>query len=418
MNILLGVCGSISAYKSFDILRGLLKNGHVVKVVCTKGAENFVIPQVFKYLGASEVFHAIDDFSYPDKPHMQGSGTVLHIDLAKWADKIMIAPLSANTLASLAHGFANDLLSSIFLASSQKTPIILFPAMNTQMFEHPITQENIDLVKKIEKLPQVFFHQPDEGLLACGDSGIGKLPSVETIVDFCEASHNKIDTPKKILITTGATLSTLDPVRYLTNASSGLTGYELAVEALSLGHKVVVIAGKNATKSLNSLIKHPHYILKRVVSTEDMAVEVKSHFSDSDVYISAAAINDISFKASHSKLKKNEICDHLKIEQTQDILKNVLALKSQKQFIVGFAAETSLTNEVLEKKYNNKPVNLLIGTHVHHGLLESDDLTTKAKGFGTPSARYSILEDGKIDFEGILSKKELAKLIINKAICD
>jgi phosphopantothenoylcysteine decarboxylase/phosphopantothenate--cysteine ligase len=412
MRILLGVCGSISAYKTLDITRGLIKAGHEVRVILSRGATEFVVPQVFKYLGAQEVYTANDDFN--DQKFSQEKSNVLHIDLVKWCDRFAICPLSANTLSRLAHGAADDLMSSVFLAMTEK-PIILYPAMNTQMYKHPFTQENIDQVQKIKTLPNVFVHPPASGLLACGDLGEGKLPSVDTIIDNLPVINPSENINKKhILITTGATIAPLDPVRFLTNSSSGITGFHLAAEALSLGHSVTVVAGKTATARLEHFTSLKNYDLHRVVTTADMEKTIDKLITKADVYISSAAVSDISFDINQSKLKKDQLAGSLAFNQATDILAKVLNIKNEKLKVVGFAAETDLTEEVLTKKWNAKPVDLLIGTHVHSGLTGSDE----QKGFGTNEAKYSFMEAGRKTFTGRLQKTQLSKEIIHRVTND
>ncbi len=408
MKVLLGVCGSISAYKTFDLARLLVNNGHEVKVVLTKGAEEFVRPQVYKYLGVKEVFSSLDDFNYPGTE--QRESTVLHIELAKWADKLVVAPLSANTLSKFAHGAANDLLSSIFLAIDQTKQILLFPAMNTKMLTHPFVKENLDLVEKIKTLPQVFVSPTKEGELACGDIGAGKLASIEVIKELIETlDFNSRD--KKIVITTGATIASVDPVRYLTNASSGKTGFEMAKEMLASGFKVTVIAGKNATEKLDLLSSHPSFNLIRVVSTRDMLAVATESVKDADAYISAAAISDIEFIQGDSKLKKNQLSNSLEITTAPDVLKSVLENKTSKLKVIGFAAETNLTQDILLEKWNRKKVDLLIGTHVSSGLTNNNKVT---QGFATDQATYSLLRDGHIFFNGELTKKELSMKVLQE----
>ncbi|PIK14948.1 bifunctional phosphopantothenoylcysteine decarboxylase/phosphopantothenate--cysteine ligase CoaBC [Halobacteriovorax sp. JY17] len=410
MKVLLGVCGSIAAYKTFDLARLLVNNGHEVKVVLTKGAEEFVRPQVYKYLGVQEVFSSMDDFKYPHEK--QRASTVLHIELAKWADKFVIAPLSANTLSKLAHGAANDLLSSIFLAIDQSKQILLFPAMNTNMLTHPFVKENFELVEKIKTLPQVFIAPTLSGELACGDIGAGKLAPIEVISELIE-TINFNSRNQKVVITTGATISSIDPVRYLTNASSGKTGYEMAKELLKSGFSVEVIAGKNATPKLDLLIAHPNFKLIRVVSTRDLLAVALESVKDACTYISAAAISDIEFIQGDSKLKKNQLSDSLKISTAPDVLKSILENRNPNLKVIGFAAETNLTEEVLLEKWNRKKVDLLIGTHVSSGLTNSDK---EVKGFEADQANYSLLRDGQIFFNGELTKRELSQRVLQELI--
>lgn len=176
MNIILIVTGSISAYRSLDICRGLAKKGHSIRVICSKGATEFINPNAFHYLGAEKVYSANDDFNLKQ---YTSSTNVLHIDLVKWCDKIVISPASTNTIAKLAGGFCDDLLSSVFLALGEK-PCLIFPAMNTKMLAHPIVQDNLNKLKRLEN---VFIHPTADGLLACGDTGAGKLPPIEQIID-------------------------------------------------------------------------------------------------------------------------------------------------------------------------------------------------------------------------------------------
>ena len=410
MKVLLGVCGSIAAYKTFDLVRSYVSAGHEVKVVLSRGANEFVKPQVYKYLGALEVYNSQDDFKYP---HTKSDvGTVLHIELAKWADKFVLAPLSANTLSKFAHARADDLLSSIFLAIDQAKPILVFPAMNTKMLEHPFVQENIDLVKKVNSLAQVEVFETMTGELACGDIGAGKLASIESILDLTE-SFSAINLKKKIVITTGATISPLDPVRYLTNSSSGKTGYELAKNLLDKGFNVVVLSGKHSTSKLENLVSHPNFKMTRVTTTSDMYQAVHQQLDGACGYISAAAISDIEFNQSTGKLKKSVLGEGLEIIKAKDVLESVLEKNIKALKVIGFAAETDLSEKVLLEKWNRKKVDLLVGTHVHSGLTRDSNNT---QGFATDGAKYSLMRDGEVTFEGHLSKKELAQTITEEII--
>ncbi len=401
MRILLGVSGSISAYKSLDIARGLVKKGHEVKVILTEGALKFVVPEVFTYLGVSDVYKAQDDFVHKH---------VLHIDLARWCDVFAIAPVSANTLSRLAQGQASDLLSSVFLALEPHKNTLIFPAMNTNMLHHPFTEKNIEDIKKLKTLKNLFISPTDAGILACEEVGLGKLPNVDEIIEIIPTLIRPIINPdqKVILATTGATIVPLDPVRYLTNSSSGITGYYLAEAALSLGHKVVMIAGAHSTAKLNLFSKHPNFKLIRAKTVEEMKEAVHSHLSDADLYISSAAISDIEFDVSESKIKKDSLGDSLKIKPATDILKTVLEKKSAKLKVVGFAAETDPSDSVLNKKMQSKPVDLLVGTKVNNGLTKNQEVA----GFNADFAEYRLLSPKGFTYEGLLTKKELAHKIV------
>ena len=405
MKVLLGVCGSIAAYKTFDLVRSFVNNGHQVKVVLSRGANEFVKSQVYKYLGAIEVYDSNDDFSYPKNENQVG--TVLHIELAKWADKFVVAPLSANTLSKFAYARADDLLSSIFLAIDQTKPILLFPAMNTKMLDHPFVKENIELVKKVNSLSQVEVFGTVTGELACGDVGDGKLASIESILTITE-SFSSINLDKKIVITTGATISPLDSVRYLTNASTGKTGFELSKEFLALGFRVTMIAGKHATSKLEELEAHPNYSLRRVLTANDMYSLVHEEILGATAYISAAAISDIEFEEVNGKIKKSSLENSIKIKRSHDILKTVLDKKQDTLKVIGFAAESELTSTILLEKWNRKKVDLLVGTQVHSGLSQDGQQTA---GFSNDSANYSLMNKGEVYFEGHLTKIELAKRI-------
>lgn len=406
MKILLGVSGSISAYKALDIARGLVKNGHEVKVILTNGALKFVVPEVFTYLGVSDVYKSEDDFIHKN---------VLHVDLARWCDVFAIAPVSANTLSRLARGEAGDLLSSVFLALEPSKNVLLFPAMNTNMLLHPFTKENIEQLKKLRTLENLFVSPTDSGILACEEVGLGKLPTVEEIIEIIPLLTHRLNQSgkKHLLITTGATVVPLDPVRYLTNSSSGITGYYLAKLALSLGHRVTVIAGLHATTKLELLIKHPNYKLVRATTVQDMHDKVHGHLKDADIYISSAAISDIEFEISAGKIKKDTIGNALPVKPAVDILKTVLSKKASQQKIVGFAAETDLSDAVLKKKMDSKPVDLLIGTKVNNGMTGEP-----LEGFNVDHAYYRMMNASGIIFEGNLTKFELAEKIIHHFLAE
>ena len=404
MNILIGVCGSISAYKILDVVRKLAQDGNSVRIIMTHSAKKFVVPQTFYYMGAKAVYMAEDDFN-PSK-----HTSFLHIELARWCDKLVVAPLTANTLAKLAHGEASDLLSSTFITMEQNKPILVFPSMNSQMLNHPFTRKNLAQLQKLRSLPQTLVHPTGTGVLACGESGPGKLASVEEIVTWIDIFQFHAEPRKNVLITTGATLSPLDPVRYLTNASSGLTGLYLAKECLKAGHNVHVLAGKYATDQLDVLLGFPRFKMERVTTTNDMKRLVEVTWKSHDVYISSAAINDIEFIHSPEKLKKSTIPEHLPIKNTEDILSFVIRNKEPHQKIIGFAAETNLSEQNLHEKWSQKPVDLLVGTKVHNGLLTN----STTHGFQNENAEYIFLSEQGTKQVGIIPKARLAGEILSE----
>jgi len=410
MNILIAVTGSISAYKSYDIIRNLINNGATVRVLCSNGALEFIRPQTFRYLGAKKVYLPTNDFLKDDEIN-SSSEEIQHIELSRWADQLLIAPASANMISQLSQGCTSNLISSVFLAWDNKKPIHIFPAMNSKMYHHPFTQENI---KKLETLDNILVHKPAKGLLACGDFGDGKLPSVELITDVILSSSLNFfetnNTTKNILISTGATIAPIDSVRYLTNSSSGITGFYIAQEALSQGYNVCVIAGKNASSRLDHLLCFKRYRLVRATTNNDFEIAIKNEMKNFHYYISAAAIGDIEFTPSNTKIKKSEMPESIVLKRTPDILKELLAKRSPTQKIIGFAAESGLNEKLLREKWTRKPVDLLIGTEVNNGLTNKSIV----EGFSNDNAKYSFFENNNVTFTGMLKKKNLAKSIMSR----
>ncbi|EQC47151.1 bifunctional phosphopantothenoylcysteine decarboxylase/phosphopantothenate--cysteine ligase CoaBC [Bacteriovorax sp. Seq25_V] len=407
MRILLGVCGSIAAYKTYDLARGLQKEGHEVKVVLTKGASEFVQAKLFKYLGVKEVYEYSDDFK-------NLTDSILHIELAKWAEHLAIFPASANTISKLAMGQCDDLLTSTFMAKRTDTIVSIYPAMNTFMWTHPITKENIDLIQRLYIAKNIFIHPPSEGLLACGDEGSGKAPDIQKVINCISAINPSIDSNSPLcLINTGATIAPIDPVRYVTNSSTGITGFQLAKEALKRGYRVVLIAGKNATSKIEDLAFLPGFESYRITTTRDMREKVLEYFDKADFYISSAAISDIEFSPSEQKLKKDKLENALFFNQAPDILKEMVERKTANKSairIVGFAAETDLSFEVLNKKWTRKPVDLLVGTLVHSGLCHDK----KVSGFANNEASYKFFQNGEIILDEIIQKADLPSAIFRE----
>lgn len=403
MNILLAVTGSISAYKSIDLSRELVKRGHNVRVIITHGAKKFLVPEVFGYLGVEKFYQPDEDFLHSN---------VLHVDLAKWADTFIIAPLSANSLSRLVQGEASDLLTSVFLAFPTNKPILVFPAMNTNMLHHPFTEENFKQLTKLGSLKNIFISKTKTGLLACGDEGEGKLPDIFEILHLTETLNPTNFKDETILISTGASVVPIDPVRYLTNSSSGVTGFELAQCFLSLGYKVQVIAGIHATSQLEWLQKHPQFQLKRLKRVHEFDEEIQKAFPQAKVFISSAALSDWEIDPLDQKIKKDTGVTELKLKNAPDVLKNILTLKQKiqgQQKIVGFAAETNLTKEMLQAKQNKKPVDLLVGTLVNNGLVKNQD---SLQGFNNDYAHYRILQNDQLIFDHEIPKKQLGFKII------
>ena len=401
MNILLAVTGSIASYKSFDVARLLVKNGHSVRVILTQGALEFIKPETFRYIGVQATYLPHDDFR-PE--HLSADSTVLHIELVKWTDKLIIAPASANTLSRLALGITNDLLTSVYLAFGKK-PVLIFPAMNTEMWFNPRIVEH---KTKLQALGNIGMINPVSGLLACGDIGAGKFPETNAVVDLIESYTPGNVKNKKAVITAGATASPLDPVRYLTNPSSGIMGLSVAKAFLEAGYEVTVLAGHQCSQDVENFKGHPHFKLIKTPTTELMKEAALKEFPGADIYISTGAIADIEFDTSSSKLKKEALKDALPFRQAADILKDILSIKKH-QKIISYAAETETTKEVFMEKMNRKPVDLMIGNKVSNGLIGS----LEVEGFQKSSGEYYFIEKDSIAGPVKLSKLELGKKLVS-----
>ena len=339
--ILLGVTGSISVYKSCDVLRKLVKSGAEVKVVLTKGAEKFVTPFTFSALSKNR--------AYTDKDFFNVHGEILHIELASFPDIIVIAPASASFLAKAASGQADELLLAVLLAT--KKPVYIFPAMNENMWEHPLTQQNIQILKKVGY--KIF--EPAEGSLACEISGKGRLPEPSVIVEIIKAHfYPKNLKGKKILITGGPTKEFIDKIRFITNFSSGKIAYYLTKEAYYRGGEVFLVwGGNNFPDSLPELPELPFPKIFKVDTTKEMYEVCQKIFPQVDIAIFASAPVDIRPKKYYpGKLKKSELLDtNLELEITEDIAKELLKNKGNK-IAIGFALEEekNLLKYAIEKK--------------------------------------------------------------------
>ncbi len=397
MKVLLGISGSIAAYKGYDLARLLVKNGDKVTVVLTRGALEFMKPETFRYLGVENVFGPQDDF-VPE--NLSATENVLHIELAKWADKIVIAPLSANTLGKISLGLPDDLLMSIVLASGKK-PMLLFPAMNTEMWNHSRTQEHVSSLSKRENIALI---NPAEGLLACGDIGKGKFPEVSAVADFISTLTPGSKKKGSVIVTAGATVSPLDPVRYITNPSSGKMGIAVAHAFLKAGYHVTVLAGHQCDSSVGNLSGHPGFTLVKAPTTEIMKQEALKRFPSAELYISTGAIADIEFEPSSVKIKKEGMGDSLPFRKAADIMKEILSIRKGNQKVVSFAAETETTQNVFMEKLSRKPVDLMVGNKVNNGLL-GDEVSGFQKGEGN----YFFVTAKDIKGPVSLTKKEVGE---------
>ena len=384
-NILLGVSGGIAAYKSAEIVRHLRKVGASVRVVMTKSAEEFITPLTLQALSGNRVSTELLD--------VEAEAAMGHIELAKWADGILIAPATANTLARLSNGRGDDLLSTITLAFDG--PISLAPAMNQAMWGDERTQDNI---KKLES--QNFqICGPGSGEQACGDVGMGRMLEPLEILDLFSYSFNEGKMAgKSILITAGPTQEPIDPVRFITNRSSGKMGYSLAQSAIDYGAKVTLISGPVNLEPPSNC----NFI--SIKTADEMFEAVMHHINDKDVYIGTAAVSDYKpAKMQNNKIKKDGSNSPitLELEENKDILKSVSAL-NHRPFVVGFAAETNDVIENAEKKLSSKDLDLIV----------ANDVSKKEIGFDSEENEVTLVTSS----DNYLIERQSKKKVSNKII--
>ena len=341
-HILLGVAGGIAAYKIANLTSMLVKAGCDVKVIMTQNATNFIHPTVFETLTGHKCM--VDTFDRNFQFNVE------HISLAKWADIFFVAPAPANVIAKMAHGIADDMLTTTILAC--RCPKLVSPAMNTNMYENPIVQDNI------EKLKQYGFNiiEPASGYLACGDTGAGKLPSEQELFDSIERfiGYKKDLIGKRILVTAGPTQEAIDPVRYITNHSSGKMGYAIAKAAMLRGATVTLVTGPTS-------IEPPRFVdVVPVVSAQDMFEAVTSRSNDQDIIVKAAAVGDYTpATVSDEKMKKSDSELSIPLNRTQDILAYLGEHRRDHQFLCGFSMETQNMLENSRKKLAKKKIDMI-----------------------------------------------------------
>jgi phosphopantothenoylcysteine decarboxylase/phosphopantothenate--cysteine ligase len=384
-NILLGVTGGIAAYKSAEIVRGLKKAGSSVRVVMTQSAKEFITPLTLQALSGNPVSTDLLD--------VEAEAAMGHIELARWADAILIAPATANTLAKLSSGRADDLLSSITLAFDG--PIGLAPAMNQAMWKDERTQSNIQNLEH----KNFSLYGPGAGEQACGDVGLGRMLEPSEIIElFASLFEAGTMSNKSILITAGPTQEPIDPVRYLTNRSSGKMGYALAEAAVEAGAQVTLVSGP-----VN--IEPPARCnLVSVKTAEEMHEAVMHHIKKKDIYIGTAAVADYSpTKVEGSKIKKDRSNSPLVLEmkENKDILKEVSELED-KPYMVGFAAETDDLLENARKKLETKKLDLII----------ANDVSDKSIGFDSNENEVTLITSSEELLLDRDSKKKIAKKIL------
>ena len=387
-NILIGVTGGIAAYKVVELASLLKKSGANVKVMMTKHATEFVSPRTFQEI----TNNAVSVEMFADAANFN----VAHISLAKFADLIVIAPATANFLAKMAHGIADDLLTTTILAFDKK--ILLCPSMNTKMFENPATQANLATLKA----RGVEILEPNAGNLACGTIGKGRLPEPIEICAEIEKffAENKILAGKKVLVTAGGTIEAIDPVRFIGNRSSGKMGFEIAKSAIKSGAEVILIAG-------NSNLEPPSGLKEfiKVESALEMREAVLNHFETANCVIMSAAVADYRVKTpSEQKVKKSAENLTLELVKNPDILRELGTLKKS-QILIGFAAETQNILEYAQKKLVEKNLNFIV----------ANDVTAEGAGFNVSTNIASIIwRNGEVENFSKMSKANLAEKIIQR----
>lgn len=385
--IALGVCSSISIYKSCEIIRSFQKKGFQVQVIMTKNASKLISPLLFSAISGHRALLGPFDG--------ESSEEIVHVDLAKAVSLFLVAPATANMIGKFASGIADDFLSTFYMAV--QCPVIIAPAMNEAMYLHRQTQQNI---KKL-KACGVKFIEPEKGYLACKDEGWGRLASPEKIVDGAMKLIKKRQGLKgrTVLVTAGPTREFLDPVRFLTNPSSGKMGFELAEEALRRGAEVVLVSGPT------HLFPPPGAKFEEIQTAREMEDAVFKHFDQAQIIVMAAAVSDFKFaEMSSQKIKKKELSKKVTLVQTRDILMK-LSQKKEDKILVGFAAETGDVVSNALDKIKRKNLDLIV----------ANDVSKEGVGFGSDFNRVSIVyPDGRTIRTEKKSKLEISQIILDE----
>lgn len=384
--VVVGVSGGVAVYKALDVISRLRKKDVEVHVIMTKSATEFVTPLSFQSLSQNMVI--TDMFAEPKAWEIQ------HISLAKKADLMLIVPATANIIGKVANGIADDMLSTTIMAT--KAPVVFCPAMNTNMYENPIVQRNISLLKELG----YEFIEPASGRLACGDEGKGKLQDTEIIAEeTLRRLHSTKDLlGKKVVVTAGPTMVPIDPVRILTNRSSGKMGYSIAEEARDRGAEVVLISGPTSLRKPNGIK------VIDIKTNEDMFNAIKNEFKDADIVIKSAAVADYKAKNySNEKIKKTGDDLNLIFERDRDILKTLGDMK-ENQTLVGFAAESSNLKENAKGKLERKNLDYIV----------ANDISKSETGFASDENKVTIISKSgeEVSLEK-MSKREVAKNIFD-----
>ncbi|EQK43837.1 phosphopantothenoylcysteine decarboxylase [Paraclostridium benzoelyticum] len=386
--VVIGVCGGIAVYKACDLVSKLKKTGVNVHVIMTKSATEFVAPLTFQTLSQNYVVE--DMFESPK------TWDVEHISLAKKADVFVLAPATANVIGKVANGIADDMLTTTIMATKAK--VLIAPAMNTNMYENPVVQRNIQTLKDLD----YKFVEPESGRLACGDIGSGKLASVDTIfnsiIELLEIKKDLEGT--SMIITAGPTVESIDPVRYITNRSTGKMGYSIAKKAIERGADVTLVSGPTNIVPPQNLKK-----FIQIESAEDMYNAVLENMDENQVIIKSAAVADYRPKEySDNKIKKSDDDLSIRLDRTKDIALELGKIKNNK-ILVGFAAETNDLLENAKNKIQKKNLDFIV----------ANDLTQDGAGFGVDTNIVKIIDrEGVVQEHPKMKKEEVADVILDK----
>jgi len=394
--VLLGVTGGIAAYKTASLVRLFIKAGAEVQVIMTPASKEFVTPLTLSTLSKNPVFSEF--YNDENESDNQNATWNNHVELALWADLMLVAPTTANTLAKMANGNCDNLLMATYL--SAKCSVYFAPAMDLDMYKHPTTVANLN---KLSLFGNIMI-PAEHGELASGLSGEGRMAEPENIITFLE-NHLFQQLPlkgKKILITAGPTYEAIDPVRFIGNHSTGKMGFDIAFEAAQLGAEVILVTGPSHFQNDNSSIQ-----LIRVTSSDEMFHQCHFFFDDVDVAIAAAAVADYKPKQiAKQKIKKTEAAFSIELEKTKDILASLGKIKT-KQFLVGFALETENEIEHAKLKIQKKNLDLIV----------LNSLNDEGAGFGKATNKITFIDKSfKIEPMPLKPKEEVAKDILKKII--
>ena len=385
-NVIVGVTGGIAAYKAAELVSLLGKQGHAVRCIMTDAAQQFITPLTLQTLSGNPVYTSM--FQMQENPEWQ----VEHIGLARWADCVLIVPATADFIGKVAHGLADDLLSTCVMATA--APVFFAPAMNDQMYANPLVQRNIDILREAG----YGFVDPVEGNLACGTSGKGKMASPERIAAVLETLREQDMKGVRLVVTAGPTREVLDPVRYLTNHSSGKMGYAIARQAANRGADVVLVSGPSSQAVPANVTLVP------VQSARDMFEAVKQQYAQADIVIKAAAVADYRPKTvAAQKIKKSDGDMVLELERNPDILA-WLGEHKDHQILMGFAAETNDVKQHALGKLQRK----------HLDFIAANDVTQQHSGFGKDTNQITVYgADGSVHELPVLSKEDAADCLLN-----